>query len=244
MPAQREQQLLSALSGGERTAGEVRETLNLSVHRTTVQRWLEQLAASGAVEKVPHGKFRLQGSAPGLTESGREVLGVVEDLAPDAHLTGFDPLARYAHQFFVEFPHLVYVEPASADTAAFRLAEAGFLVVRARGHWQASAVSARPAQTVILRAQPNAEQYGVRSSLAAPEKAWVDTLRESQRGFLPFDHVELGRVLRALLDDGGDLRKLRNYARRMGYQARVAAALGQAPPHDTEDEALRAGFLS
>jgi hypothetical protein len=99
---------------------------------------------------------------------------------------------------------------------------------------------------VVLREQPNAERYGVHGPIASREKAWVDTLRESHRGNLPFDYVELGRVLRALLDRDGDMRRLRNYARRMGYAARLDAALAisRGLATDAMAEQLRAGFWS
>lgn len=102
--------------------------------------------------------------------------------APDAHLTGFDVLARYAHKFVVEHPHLVYAEPAAIETITFRLADAGFSAVRAQQN--RPAVSAPVDETVLVRAQANAEQYGVRGPIAPPEKAWVDTLRETLRGSL------------------------------------------------------------
>lgn len=243
MKTEQRQRLLAALSGGEQTTGELVERLD--VHRTTVRRWLEELLAEGEAQMTGWGRYRLRGARPPLSESAEQVLTVVEELAPDAHLTGFDVLVPYAHQFLVEYPHLVYVEPAALDTAAFRLAEAGFVAVAAGGRIKPS-VTTTPSRTVVLRAQPNAEQYGVRGPVASREKAWVDTLREAHRGQLPFDFVELGRVLRDLLDRGGDLRKLRNYARRMGYLGRVSAALASSPADvmDEQTQALRAGAWS
>jgi hypothetical protein len=245
MKTEQRHQLLAALSDGEQTTGELVD--RLAVHRTTVRRWLQQLLADGEAERTAWGRYRLEGSKPSLSSGAAPVLAVVEALAPDAHLTGFDVLAPYAHQFLVEYPHLVYAEPTALDTAAFRLAEAGFVVVTAGGGSNAKrSVTAAPAQTVVLRAQPNAEQYGVHGPVASREKAWVDTLRETHRGQLPFDFVELGRVMRALLDRGGDVRKLRNYARRMGYVDRVNSALADSPEADMDamTQALRAGVRS
>jgi hypothetical protein len=244
MKTQRRDQLISALGAGEQTPGELAERFD--VHRTTLQRWLGELMADGSVQRTGWGRYRLKGSALQLNDSGHRVLEVVAALQPDAHLTGFDVLASYAHQFLVEYPHLVYAEPAVVDTAAFELAAAGFVVVAATGRSK-PAVTAAPAQTVVLRTQPNAEQYGVHGPVASREKAWVDTLREASRGQLPFDFVELGRVLRVLLDGGADRRKLRNYARRMGYLERVDAAMTDSEPaddHDAQVATLRAGFWS
>ena len=242
MTTKQRQELLAALREGEQTPGELVERLH--VHRTTVGRWLRELVAGGEAEMTGWGRYRLEGSKQQrLSPSAREVLAVVEELAPDAHLTGFDVLAPYAHQFLVEYPHLVYAEPAALDTAAFRLAEADFVAVAAGSK---QSVTAAPARTVLLRAQPNAEQYGVHGPVASREKAWVDTLREAHRGQLPFDFVELGRVLRALLDRGADVRRLRQYARRMGYVDRVNAALADSPEAsmDAMADALRAGLWS
>lgn len=235
--------MLAALQEGEQTPAELVDLLD--VHRTTVRRWLEEALAAGQAERTAWGRYRAESARPSLGETGERVLEVVNDLAPDAHLTGFDVLVPYAHQLIVEYPHLVYAEPAALDTAAFRLAESDFTVIAARGRSR-PAVRAAPSQTVMLRAQPNAEQYGVHGAVAPVEKAWVDTLREAQRGQLPFDFVELGRVLRAMLDRGADIRKLRNYARRLGYVDRVDAALADSPGTELDErtQALRAGVWS
>ena len=196
---------------------------------------------------VGWGRYRLAGARPHLSESAARVLAVVETLAPDAHLTGLDLLAPYAHQFFVEYPHLVYTEPAALQPAAFALADAGFVVILAASGQPDTTITASLSETVILRAQPNPEQYGVHDTYAPREKAWVDALREAQRGWLPIDMTELGRVLRGLLDAGGDLRRLRNYARRMGYLDRVDAALADPASEETftdQQHALQAGFRS
>lgn len=236
------QQVLAAVSAGATTPTEIAQ--RLGIHRVTAQKWLQELVSYGDLERSGHGRYRSpQAHGPvTLSESAQRVLEVIERLAPDAHLTGFDLLAPYAHQFMVEYPHLVYVEPAALETATFELANAGFAVAVA-SH-RSGELASTPSETVIVRAQPNADQFGVRGPLAPREKAWVDTLRETLRGHLPFDLVELGRVLRAMIDAGADLPALRNYARRMGYQRPLAVALTGDGDGDPRAEALRAGFVS
>lgn len=235
--------MLELLRGDERSTGELVD--RLGVHRTTVRRRLSALVDAGEVEMIGWGRYRLKGARPALSDTGRQVLDVVEKLAPDAHLTGFDLLAPYAHQFFAEYPHLVYAEPAALEAVAYALTDAGFLVVSASRH-RGAIGSLLPARAVIIRAQPNPEQYGVHTACAPREKAWVDTLRESRRGNLPIDATELDRALRNLLEAGGDLRKLRNYARRMGYLDRVDAALAETSTavSGEQERALRAGLRS
>lgn len=231
---------LDAIAAGATTPAALAE--RLGVHRVTTQKWLRELVARGDIERAGHGRYRSPSPGVVLSDSAQRVLEVVARLSPDAHLTGFDLLAPYAHQFLVEYPHLVYVEPAALDTATFELAQAGFSVMVA-SHRKVQLAS-QPSETVVVRAQSNADRFGLRGPLAPPEKAWVDTLRETQRGHLPFDFVELGRVLRALLDADANLPALRNYARRMGYQHPLAVALTGANGDDTRAEGLRAGFVS
>jgi hypothetical protein len=71
----------------------------------------------------------------------------------------------------------------------------------------------------------------VQGAIATPEKAWVDLLRETRRSAVPFDYGELGRLLRAMSDQTLNLRALRSYAARLGYQHWLAAAIGQRPPN-------------
>jgi hypothetical protein len=72
----------------------------------------------------------------------------------------------------------------------------------------------------------------------------VDALRGSSRDTVPLQLMELGRILRGIVDDGGDVRFLRHYARRLGYLDRVDAAMSAEPL--AADAAgllqLRAGF--
>jgi DNA-binding Lrp family transcriptional regulator len=219
--------MLELLRDGERSTGELVERLGM--HRTTVRRRLSALVDAGEAEMTGWGRYRIRGAKPILSDTGSQVLAIVERLFPDAHLTGFDLLAPYAHQFFAEYPHLVYTEPASLDATAYALVKAGFVVLSPAQHHETLRVPSL-SRVVILRAQPNPEQYSVRGACAPREKAWVDTLRESRRGNLPIDIAELSRVLHNLLDAGGDLRKLHNYARRMGYLDHLTTAIAGWKP--------------
>ena len=71
----------------------------------------------------------------------------------------------------------------------------------------------------------------MQGAIATPEKAWVDLLRETRRSAAPFDYGELGRLLRALSEQTLNLRALRSYAARLGYQDWLAAPIGQRPSH-------------
>jgi hypothetical protein len=165
------------------------------------------------------------------------------DLGYDAHLTGFDLLAPHAHQFVFAYPHLVYADPSAFEALSMELPKRGFVVVPARPG--PKAMTPDPSSVVVLRRQPNPEQYGVRGHVAPVEKAWVDTLRETLRGNLEISYLELGRILRSLVDQGADLRYLRRYARPLGYVDRVDGALDDA--HDderTETRELRSGYVT
>lgn len=228
-------------SGGRASMGDL--TRALGVHRDTVRKHLEQLIARAEVQPVGHGQYQLAGGVTVGTEQGNEILRALDELGFDAHLTGFDLLTPYAHQFVFQFPHLVYTEPSAREGVAFELARRGFVIADAG--LGAKVTSPELSNLVIARTQPNAEQYGVRWHLASIEKAWVDTLRETIRGNLPFEYMELGRILRTMLDSGADARRLRTYARRLGYLDRVEAALqGHGGDDRDETRALRAGFLA
>ena len=88
----------------------------------------------------------------------------------------------------------------------------------------------------------------MRGHVASVEKAWVDALRETRRGNLDLSYLELGRVLRSLMDAGVDVRYLRRYARQLGYlDLLVCATEAQANSlanTDPDAEALRAGFMA
>jgi IclR helix-turn-helix domain len=234
-------QLLAAFraKGGATTMGALTDLLG--VHKNTVRRRLQELIETGQVESTGHGHYRLVGSPRLGSETGNSILQTLEEFGFDAHLTGFDLLAPYAHQFAYQYPHVVYAEPSARDAVDFELARRGFVVASARPGPKPNAPDL--SKLVLLRTQPNADQYGIRGHLAPAEKAWVDTLRETSRGNLPFQHMELGRVLRAMLDSGADERKLRWYARRLGYLDRVEGAIHGGDEANPEIAALRAGFI-
>lgn len=207
----------------------------------TLQRHLDSLIASGDIERPKRGLYRLAGNTPRLPGQADQIVGSLLDFGPDAHLTGFDVLAPYAHQFVYDYPHLVYAHPEHADSVEWNLNRAGFIVVPAgpRAHYSVPELS----RVVVLRGQPNAEsRYGIVDHVAAPEKAWVDLVRETRRSHMPFEFAELGRILRNMELSGRDLRRLRSYAKRAGYDDWWRATQGEFEPDDPDIAALAAGY--
>lgn len=234
-------EVLKALrrAGGEATIDELRQQLD--VHSGTVRRHLRPLLDQQRAEEVRRGRYRLAGEPAVRSEAAMELLSFLEERGYEAHLTGFDLLAPHAHQFVYDFPHLVYGEPGASAALAYELPARGFVVGFASPGLKPASLDA--SQMVLLRNQTNAEQYGVRGHVAPVEKAWVDTLRESRRGNLEVSYLELGRILRSLVDSGADLRYLRRYARQMGYLGQVEDALDAThEPATAEGRALQAGF--
>jgi DNA-binding MarR family transcriptional regulator len=240
------ERILNALSrlGGDVAMGDLERELGAT--KNTVRKHLQPLIDEGLVEPVAHGRYRLTGDVPLPSEEGRELLAALEELGYDAHLTGFDLLAPHAHQFVFSYPHLVYAEPTAFDALTFELPQRGFVVVPAGRGPKASGPD--PARMVVLRRQPDPERYGVRGHVAPTEKAWVDALRETRRGNLDLSYMELGRILRSLLDDGADVRYLRRYARHLGYLGQLDRVIsGEVSDPGVEDAdalALRAGFTA
>ncbi len=100
-------------------------------------------------------------------------------------------------------------------------------------------------RTVLLRGQPPIRRHTlVRGSLATPEKAWVDLLRETRRSQLPIDYGELGRLLRAMTDHGINRRALSSYAQRVGYLQWLQAATGERQPAGAQQRQLAAGYAA
>jgi hypothetical protein len=203
--------------------------------------------SEGLVESAGKGDYQLVRTHFGLGEDAARLVDLLEHSQLSAHLTGFDLLAPYAHQFVFEFPHLVYAEPMVVESVANELASGGYVVQRADGRADGRArVSApEPSKVVVLRKQPDPERYRVHGYIAPVEKAWVDALREASRGTVPLQFMELGRILRTLVDSGADLRYLRRYARQQGYIDRVDVATHGADGDPRADlAALRAGFVA
>lgn len=228
-------------SGGTATPASLED--HLDIPSGVLQRRLAQLANQGVLARVARGIYRLAPHHLALPEESRRIVEVLDSAALDAHLTGFAPLAPFVHQFVRQFPQLVYAEPVALDAVEFELSSSGYVVARLQGRKRQLPAIDDLSRLVLLRAQPNAEQYGVRGNLAAPEKAWVDLLRESHRGNLPMQFTELGRILRNAIDAGANVKRLKQYARRMGYLHWVSRALGGAPASDDDRiEALRGGY--
>jgi hypothetical protein len=229
--------------GGEATWGQLRNRFS-NVGKTTLSRRLDELIVAGALLRAAQGSYALPNAQLALPPIGQEIVGVLKTNGIEGHLSGFDLLGAYAHQFVFEYPHIVLVEPSSYDSAAMELVRGGFVVVAAGP--AAVRTSADTSRLVLLRPQPDAEKrFGVRRHIAPVEKAWVDLLRETLKSRLPFQFLELGRILRNLDDRGADRRRLSSYATRLGYAEWVHAAHQQRRDATEPDmRALVAGYWS
>ena len=231
---------IAARHGGAASVAELRTELGLS--ERTLHRRLSQLVAEGTVFRVSRDRYSDHASVDALTGEAEEIVRVIERLDADAHLSGYDVLAGFAHQFVFEYPHLVCCHPSHADGVAGALAEQGFVVLAAGPG--ALSGPAMP-RTVLLRRQPVIARCTlVHGAVATPEKAWVDLLRETRRSGAPFDYGELGRLLRAMSDQGINQRALSSYARRLGYGDWLRAAIGQLPPEGAAQVRLAAGYAA
>ena len=162
--------ILDALrdAGGERAMGELERELGST--KNTVRKHLQPLIDAGVVRAVGHGRYRLVGASPLTSASGKALLSVLEGGDYDAHLTGFDVLVPYAHQFVFAYPHLVNADPAVFDALAYELADDGF-VVRAAGR-RAGACHVRP--VAGRRAAPAAQRAAVpRARASCPTREGV-----------------------------------------------------------------------
>ncbi len=230
-------------AGGAATPRDLRRRLGWA--ERTLYRRLAGLVDSGQVVRHGHGQYALAAaeSLP-LPETGREIVGVLADASVEAHITAFDVLARFAHQFVYAYPHVVYAEPYAMSETARALADAGFVVVQAGGHTNLEVEDL--SRVIVLRGQGEAaRRYGVIGHVASPEKGWIDLLRETRRSGLPFDLGEVGRILHALRQSGCDESRLGRYAKRMRYDAWLDGIEQTTPvPENPEIAALRSGYRS
>ncbi len=208
----------------------------------TLDRQLSALLADHVLFRWARGVYSLRPVEPQLNSEGEELLGLVRDSDADAHLTGFDVLAPYAHQFVYGYTHLVYCHPPHLSGLASELWAADWLLLPAGRHVHLGGPRER---TVIVRGQTHDERrYPVRDQLALPEKGWVDLLREVRRSRLGVDYGELGRILRSMERTGVPIDRLRTYARSVGYLAWVDTALGKRSPTNIEQGQLAAGYAA
>lgn len=232
---------LAAKHGDAVTVAQLRDKLGLS--ERTLQRALSRLVATGEISRLSRDRYadRAPGTSPSSAPA-REIVRVIERLDADAHLSGYDVLAGFTHQFVFDYPHLVCCHPSHADGLAPALAKKKFVVLPAG---PGAAIDAAVQKTVLLRRQPAIHSRTlVKGALATPEKAWVDLLRETRRSAAPFDYGELGRLLRAMSEQTLNLRALRSYAARLGYQDWLAATIGQRPPTGPAQRRLAAGYAA
>jgi hypothetical protein len=207
----------------------------------TLDRQLSALIVNRVLFRWTRGVYGRRPLEPELSAEGAELLSLLRDSDADAHLTGFDVLARYAHQFAYSYTHLVYCHPPHLTALARELADDWVLLPAGR-HVHLGESRER---TVIVRGQTHDERrYPVRDHLALPEKAWVDLLREVRRSRLGLDYGELGRILRSMERAGVPVGKLRTYARSLGYLAWVEAAFGDRASASIEQAQLAAGYAA
>ena len=212
----------------------------LGVSQRTLYRRLGELVAAGELHQPRPGLYSREPSDAALGPEAQAIVDVIADTDADAHLTGYDVLAGYAHQFTYEYPHLVYCHPPHASALSAALSEEEGLFVIPAG--KQAVLGPQSFRTVVLRKQPQSDRYPVREHIAAPEKAWVDLLREVRRSGMPFDYGELGRILNNMLSSGCDVATLRAYARRTGYLGWLEATLGETPAQSPELAQLAFGY--
>ena len=142
------------------------------------------------------------------TDGGRRIWETLQDADLPAYLTGLDVLAPYAQHFINRFPHIVIVDRETGPMVGYALIEAGFTVLPPG----TTALTPDADTTVIVRDLASWRRYGVRTHLAPAELAWVDLYREVRVGY-PFAPTELGRLLRAILNQGGNRHRLETISR-------------------------------
>ncbi len=201
----------------------------------TIRRHLQRLVAAGALHRIGHGVYDRKLYEPTLNPEAQELWAQLQASDADAHITGFDLLAGFAHQFVYDYLHLVYCHPPHLSGLASELSGSGWSVLPAGPMRRFATESER---SVVLRGQTHEEgRYPVENHLARPEKAWVDLLREARRSKLAFDFGELGRILAAMERAGarqGTLSGIRTASRvprvAARHQRRAPAGQRRAAP--------------
>jgi AraC-like DNA-binding protein len=231
---------IAARHGGAASVADLHAELGLS--ERTLHRRLSDLVAAGTISRVSRDRYSDRASTDAPTGEAKEIVRAIERLDADAHLSGYDMLAGFAHQFVFEYPHLVCCPTPHAEGVAAALIERRFVVIAAGpGALRGPSIP----RTVLIRPQPLiARRTLIRGALATPEKAWLDLLRETRRSDAPFDYGELGRLLRAMTDQGNNQRALNSYAKRLGYTDWLAATTGQQPPDGRAQVQLAAGYAA
>ena len=126
----------------------------------TLDRQLSALLADHALFRWGRGAYSRRPAESQLNAKGQELLGLLRDSDADAHLTGFDVLAPYAHQFVYAYTHLVYCHPPHLSGLASELSAADWLLLPAGRHVHLGGPRER---TVIARGRPTmnaAIRYG------------------------------------------------------------------------------------
>jgi hypothetical protein len=226
--------------GGIASTADLRSELGLS--ERTLYRLLGELVARGSIFRESKSRYTTRLPGASISDEAMQIVRVIGRVDAEAHLSGYDVLAGFAHQFAFDYPHLVCCHPPHLDGLAAALVSKHFVVLAAGGGALRGPLVPR---TVLLRSQPPIRSRTlVQGSLATPEKAWVDLLRETRRSQLPIDYGELGRLLRAMTDHGINWRALSSYARRVGYLQWLQAATGEHQPAGVQQRQLAAGYVA
>ncbi|MGA9315563.1 MAG: DeoR family transcriptional regulator, partial [Solirubrobacteraceae bacterium] len=97
----------------------------------TIRRHLQRLVAAGALHRISHGVYDRKSYKPTLNPEAQELWAQLQASDADAHITGFDLLAGFAHQFVYDYPHLVYCHPPHLSGLASELSGSGWSVLPA-----------------------------------------------------------------------------------------------------------------
>lgn len=97
----------------------------------TLDRQLNSLLADGRLFRRSRGVYSRRPLDLQLNPEGEQLLSLLRDSDAEAHLTGFDVLAPYAHQFAYRYSHLVYCHPPHISGLATELVAHDWFVLPA-----------------------------------------------------------------------------------------------------------------
>ena len=212
----------------------------LDAASATVARHLARMVKDGRLVRTGHGEYALPDREELLAGETRELVDALGNSGAEAHVTGFDVIGSHTHQVVRSFPHLVYADPGALAEVGFALGDAGFWSMPA-GAAAEHLRSPHPDRLVLLRGQSASrmDRFGVRGPLAPVEKAWLDLLRETRAGTVPASLGDLGAMLASMLRSNVDQRRLRSWAREMGYADHVDAVIDPDAVGDAAEPELR-----
>ena len=208
----------------------------------TLERRLSDLIDGGILFRWTRGVYgRRPLDEPEMGFEGGELLMLLRCSEADAHLTGFDVLARYAHQFAYGYTHLVYCHPSHISGLTHELSGEDWVLLPAGHHVRLGGPrSHRDRAWADSRRTPVS---GEQSSRAAREGLGGSAARGASKS----SRIRLRRAwtyLRSMERAGVPIAKLRTYARNAGYLPWVEAAFGVRAPASIEQAQLAAGYAS